>query len=345
LPGELEYIERTVLVFDDAAFAFEPPPPPPVYFLEPPPPELLAMKPPAAPPGAYMLPAPMFVSLPVYVDAPAYVVAPPNSFIFNNVHNTNNVPTRPDGQAASSSISPTNANNLADSPRLPPSVMTKASLTDGRSPPPPASNPAAWGEIKAPPRLPLSATSLMPLGPTYNPAAREEIKVPASLPPPAVSLTPPWPTYNPVAWQGIQVTVNPPLPAVSLTPFGPTDNETLASPRIAPLALATNSEAPLPVPTMLAPPSSRYLPLRTLRGAMLSPQSTGSIPVPIPRPVTRNRSSPIPHAASMPPPTAIEQAAQPTAPVVLVPRVALGGVLPKPQKRICSLVDGKRVCN
>jgi uncharacterized caspase-like protein len=351
LPGELEYIERTVLVFDDPAFAFELPPPSPVYFLEPPPPELLALKPPAAPPGAYILPAPVFVSLPVYVDVPVYVVAPP-SFILNNAHttlainNTNNVPTKPEGQAVSSSISPPNANNLADSPRLPPSVMTKATLIAGRGPPPPASNPVAREEIKVPPSPPLPAVSLTPLGPTYNPAAWEEIKVPLSLPLPAVSLTPPWPTYNPVAWQGILVNVNPPLPAVSLAPLAPTDNKTLASPRIAPLALATDSEAPLPVPTMLAPPPSLNMRLRTPRAAMLSPQSTGSIPLPTPRPVARNRSNPIPHAAPVSSPIAVEQAAQPTAPVFLhAPEVAPGGSLPKPQREICSLVNGKRVCN
>jgi uncharacterized caspase-like protein len=347
LPDEMEYVERAVLAFDDPAFALEPPPASPVYFLQPPPAELLALKPPAAPPEAHILPAPTFVSLPAYVDVPAYVVAPPNSFVFNAhkrlaINSSNNVPTNPDDQAVSSSISPPNANSLADSPRLPPSVVTKATLIG--SPPP--------EEIKGPPSPPLPAVSLTPLGPTYSPAALAEIKVTLSLPSPALSLTPPWPTYTPLAWQGIKVTVNPPLPAVSLMSAWPTENNALASPRIAPLALATDSEAPLPVPTMLTPPLRGSITPRTPGAAMPSRETTGSVPLPNPRPVTlarpaiRNRSIPVPQVASTSSPVAVDQAARPTAPVVVrTPNVALGASLPKSQQKRCSVVNEKRICN
>ena len=76
LPDELEYIERTVLVFDDPAFAFEQPQPSPVYFLAPSPPEFLDLTPPAAPSGAYILPTPNFLPLPAYVHVPADVLEP-----------------------------------------------------------------------------------------------------------------------------------------------------------------------------------------------------------------------------------------------------------------------------
>jgi len=206
LPDEAEYVERTVLMFNDPAFAFEPPPPSPVHFLEPPPSELLSLAPPAAPSGAHTLPTPMFVSLPDYVDVPAYVVAPPNSFIFNNAHKTPamnataNASTKPDEKAMSSAASApgtTGTNNLAGS-YLPPSVETKNTLNDGRNPPP----------------LPAS------------PAAREVIKVPQS---PAVS-APLWATLNPAAQEDIGEPPRPLLPAVSLLPLWATDYKTSANP-------------------------------------------------------------------------------------------------------------------
>ena len=195
LPDELEYIERTVLVFDDPAFAFEPPQPSPDYFLRPQPPEFLALAPPAAPSGAHILAEPVFVPLPVYVDVPAYVVAPPNSSIFNNAHktpvinSTDNVPTKPDGQAVSSSISTAYANGLADGPRLPSSGATNAKLVNGRT------NPVAREAIKVPPSPAVPVVPLMPLWATLDPAAREDIKAPLS-PPLAVSSMPFWATEN-----------------------------------------------------------------------------------------------------------------------------------------------------
>ena len=47
LPDELEFVERTALLFNDPAFALESPHPSPAYFLEPAPPELLALAPPS----------------------------------------------------------------------------------------------------------------------------------------------------------------------------------------------------------------------------------------------------------------------------------------------------------
>src|SRR5690349_13748414 len=125
LPDELEFVERTALLLNDPAFAFEAPQPAPAYFLEPPPSELLALAPPDAPSDAYGLPAPGFVSLPVYVDLPANVLAPPNSPAFNSVEkaplrNAIDLPTGANGQSKASTILPSSASNLMDSPRLPP---------------------------------------------------------------------------------------------------------------------------------------------------------------------------------------------------------------------------------
>ena len=72
-PDELEYIERSVLVFDDPTFAFEQPQPPPVYFLAPSPPEFLDLTPPTAPSQAHLLPTPSPLPLPAYVHLPADV--------------------------------------------------------------------------------------------------------------------------------------------------------------------------------------------------------------------------------------------------------------------------------
>jgi uncharacterized caspase-like protein len=303
LPDELEYIERTVLVLDDPAFALELPQPSPVYFLEPPPPEFPALAPPAAPSGAYILPAPMFVSLPVYVGVPADV----------------------DGQAVSSSVSPLgtagNTNNLADSPRLPPSVAPKAMLINSRSPPPPAVKPVVSEEVKAPPSPPL----------------------------PTVSLTSPWPTDNKTpAIQGIEP------PALT------TDNEPLRTRRTA-MSRATGSiPLPTPRPITLAPPPTG-MPQQTPHDAMLSPQTTDSIPLPPPRPPTfappptRNRPKPIAHAASTSSPIEAERAAQPLSTLLnrlgpstqsaRPPKVAVGASPPKPQRKPCPVLDGRQICS
>lgn len=280
LPDELEYVERAVLVFDDPALAFESPQPSPVYFLAPSPPEFLDLRPPAASSGAHTLPAPIFLPLPAYVRLPADVLAPKPSISSNAretlaIRTAIDVPTTPDERAMPASISPLRTVN------------------------PPAVNPVASEEIKAP--------------------------------------------------------LSPSLPTISSTPLWLTDIETLAYPGIEPPARTTDSEAPIPVPTMLAPPSTDMplrtrpnamlslrgtgsvplpiprsvaiapprtgLPLRTPRAAILSPQTTGSIPPSIPRPVTPaqpptpNRSKPIASAASTSSPIRNDQAKQPkTAP-------------------------------
>jgi uncharacterized caspase-like protein len=167
LPDELQYIERTALVFDDPVFAFEPPPPLPAYFLGPPPPELLALEPPAAPSGPYALPAPMLASLPAYVVLPASVTAPPI--------------TSPGGIG--------NAGNRADSPRLPPAVAAKAMLIGSRNPPPqPAADPTAREQIKAlpvPPPPTASLTPLVPASPGVESPALTTNREPVAMTPPS----------------------------------------------------------------------------------------------------------------------------------------------------------------
>ena len=343
LPDELEYVERTVLVFNDPAFAFEPPQPSPVYFLEPPP-ELLALAPPNAPSGAHILPTPMLVSLPVYVYVPAYVEA---LHIFNSARkalagNSNDVPNKPDGQAVSSAILP-NASNLADSPHLPTSVATKATLINSLRPPP-ASNPAAREEIKVPLSLPVPVT---PLWATYDPVAWKEIKAPPNPPVSVVAMTSLWATYYPKAWEEIKAPQSQPLQVVSSTPSWPIDNATLASPRIASPALTTDNEIPLL--TILAPPPTSMLP-RTGRTAMPSPRTTGSIPLPIRRPATfasppaRKRPTPITRAASTSSPIDVGQSQQPA---LLLNRVAPSSQrpLPKPQKKPCTVVNERLICS
>ncbi|MGB9114622.1 caspase family protein [Bradyrhizobium sp.] len=323
LPDELEYVERSVLVLDDPAFAFEPPQPSPVYFLEPPPPEFLDLKPPGAPSGAHTLPAPTFVPLPVYVRLPAEVVAP-NPLIFSNaresINTTNDATAKPDGQAASSPISPPRGgDNRAGSARLAPSVAAKATVINSPSPPP-------------------SAVSQV---------ARVEIKPPLAAPSPAASLMPPWLT----------------------------DITTPVNRGIEPPTLTTESDVPIPAPTMFAPPSSgltlrtwsygipsspttvrvplpiprsvAHARLRTgLPPEMPSPQTTGSIPPSVPRsvtlapPATRNPSKPVANAASTPSPIRTDQAKQPKTPplnrpasstqVARTPKESPGGSPPTP---------------
>ena len=328
LPDEPEYIERTVLMFDDPAFAFEPPPPSPVHFLEPQPSELLALAPPAASSGAHVLPTPMFVSLPAYVDVPAYVVAPPNSSIFNNAHKVpainaaNNAPTRPDGQAVSSSILPSGTagkNNLADSSRLPPSVATKTTLIDSRAPPPPAANPVA----------------------------REAIKVPQSPAVPA-ALTPLWATLDPAGGrQDINALPGPPLPTVPLLPLWATDYKTPANPGIG-VPLRTRRAA------SLSPRATGSLPSAISRPATLAAPPTGVPLAALPPLPARNRSKPIAHAAPGSPAIKVDQAAQPPAsqPGRLAPstqrppKVPPAASPPKPQaQKPCPVVNGQPSCS
>jgi uncharacterized caspase-like protein len=129
LPDELEYVERTVLVFDDPALAFERPQPSPAYFLAPPPSEFLDLKPLPAPSGAHNLPLPTLVLLPAYIRLPADVLVP-NSSISDNVGETlairtaSEIPTKPEERAARPSISAPNP--LAINPVSP--EETKAPL-------------------------------------------------------------------------------------------------------------------------------------------------------------------------------------------------------------------------
>jgi uncharacterized caspase-like protein len=252
LPDEAEYVERTVLMFDDPAFAFEPPPPSPVHFLEPQPSEIVTLAPPAAPSGAHTLPTPMFVSLPDYVDVPAYVVIPPNSFIFNNarkapaVNATTNAPNKPDGKAISSSASaPGTAgkNNLAEISHLPPSVATTNMLNDGPNPPPLPANAAAREAIKVPQSPAVSAAST-PLWANLNPAAQQEINEPPSSPLPAIPLLPLWATdYKTSAKPGM------PRATGSLPPPIPRA-QTFAAPT------ASNRPTPIAHPASSSPPKA-----------------------------------------------------------------------------------------
>jgi uncharacterized caspase-like protein len=153
---------------------------------------------------------------------------------------------------------------------------------------------------------------------------------------------------NPVASEAPKTPLSPPLPTVSLTAIWPTDNKTPVSPGA--LTKNTDHEASIPVITMLAPLPSG-VPLRTPRAAAQSPQTTGRIPLPLPRPATvarplrtphaptltpqttdsfpltiprpvtlapppnRNRSKPVAQAASASSPKEVDQAVQPTASV------------------------------
>jgi hypothetical protein len=304
LPDELLYIERAALLFDDPAFAFEPPPPSPVYFLEPAP-EFMALGPPVAPSGAYVLPTPVLAPLPVYVGVPAYVAAPSNPSALNT------------------------ANNLANSPRLPPSVAPKATRIDSQGPPPSAVDPLPREEVSAPSKPPLPTVALTPLQPTDN-----DIPARPGIEPPALTST----LASPPAGMALQS-----RPTAKLWPRA-----------------AGGVPLPMPRPAMLAPPPTG-MPLRTPPAA--TPLPAASIPLPMPRPAllasspTRNRSKPIARAASTSSPTGVDQAEWPTAALlrrqaqqppsprlVRAPNVAAGVSLPKPDKKPCPIVNGRRVC-
>ena len=301
LPNELEYIERTVLAFDDPAF--EPPPPPSGYLLQPPPPELLAMEAPAASSGAHTLPVPAVVPLPVYIGVPADI-APPNSGNALTLANTApiDVPTNAVGHAVSSSIPSTGS-------------------ADNRSSPAPAVNPVTSEEIKARPSLPVPMVPLTPLTPTdSNPPAAWGIGPPAlatsnEAPTPAPAMLAPPPTY-----------------------------------RSGRLALRT--PLPIPRPVTLVPPASG-LPLRSPRAAALSPQTTGSNPLPAARPgvpaptPARNRPKPIPPAANQAkqPATPVRNTPAPGPPLERDPEVEGGVSPPAAEENPCRPVDGRLVCN
>jgi uncharacterized caspase-like protein len=328
LPDELEYIERTTLVLDDPAFAFEVPQPSPVNFLEPPPREFRDLTPPVAPSGAYVLPEPIFVPLPVYVRVPADVIAP-TPLIFDNARETLvirpaiDVPNVPNKQSASSAISIPSANNLAYGLRLPPSVAAKATRISNLSPPP---------------------LVVHPLAPAVNPVASEEIKTPLTPTSRTASVTPQWFTdIKRLANPGI----DPPTLATDSATSIPISS--LAPPStIVPFMLSVTGSVPLPNPrsVALARPRTGLSP-RTPRAAMLSPQTTGSIPPSVSRsitlapPLTRNRSKPIATSASTSSAVKPDEAKQPKTPVldrpkpsprlVRAPRVSPEVLPPKPE--------------
>jgi hypothetical protein len=298
LPDELEYIERTTLVLDDPAFAFEAPQPSPVNFLEPPPREFRDLTPPAAPSGALVLPVPIFVPLPAYVRVPADVIAP-TPLIFDNARETLvirpaiDVPNGPNKQSASSAISIPSANNLTDGPRLPPSVAAKATRISNLSPPPLAVNPVAT---------------------TVNPGTSEQIKTSLTPASRTASVTPQWFTdIKRLANPGI----DPPTLATDSATSIPISS--LAPPStIVPFMLSVTGSVPLPNPGSVAPAQARTgLPPRTPPAAMLSPQTTGSIPPSVSRsitlapPPTRSRSKPIATSAATSSAINPDQAKQP----------------------------------
>lgn len=322
LPDELEFVERTALLFNDPAFAFESPQPLPAYFLEPPPPELLALAPPDAPSEAYVLPAPSFVPLAAYVDVPANVVTPPHSPAFDSAQTVPlrkaiDVPTGPNGQAKVSAMLSSNASEPSDGPRLPSSVATKAASIGGRRPLPLiASKPLAREAIKASANPAVAELASTPLWAIYKPLARKEVNTigaPTDL----------WATYYPMAWEATKA------PSGSRKPW-PVDNRTPANSRIAPPALTADDERPVGATSPMFAPSQR-------------PAASSATPLPAPRPgtvavrPTRQRPAPIAHAGSSP--TGAGQVQQPAASLSRVapssraarpPKVELEGSSPKP---------------
>ena len=303
LPDELEYVERAVLVIDDPPSAFESPQSSPVYFLAPSPPEFSDLRPPAASSGAHTLPVPIFVPLPVYVRLPVDVLVPNPSISGNareelGIRTAIDVPTKPDEQAAPTSISPLRTVN------------------------PPAMNPVASEEIKAPLSLPLPTASLTPQW------------LPDQMTLSNLGIEPP--TFSTGSSTGSKAPI--PVPTM-LAPLSagmsfPTQRNAMPS------SLATGS-LPLPVPRSVALAPSRIgLPLRTPRTAMVSPQTTGNIrpsisrPVTLAQPPTRRGSKPIASAGSTSSPIKDDQAKQPrTAPsphLVRAPKVSPEVLPPKP---------------
>ncbi|MDR3483866.1 MAG: caspase family protein [Bradyrhizobium sp.] len=269
LPDELEYIERTVLVFDDPAFTFEQPQPPPVYFLAKSQPEFLDLTPPpTAPSQAHLLPTSNPLPLPAYVHVPADV-AEPKAQLLNDAHEMLNVKTANDGKTnkderdASLSISPHKADNAdpGGGVRLPTSVAAKATLLNSQSPSPPAVNPAASKEIKVPSAPSLKTVTLTPQGSTDKTL-----------------------TSTGTEPRNSTIEVEAPIPV-------PT---TLTSPSTGVLSGAWSSEmllwratggGPLPVPRSLARSRTGLSP-RTPGFTMPSSETTGSIRASIPQSVT-----------------------------------------------------------
>ena len=174
LPDELEYIERSVLVFDDPTFAFEQPEPPPVYFLAPSPPEFLDLTPPTAPSQPHLLPTPSPLPLPAYVHLPADVAEPK---LLNGVHEMPNVETANGSETNNgerdtslSMMSHDNADrsDRAGGVRLPAAAAQKATLLNSQTLLPTAPNPVTSEQIKVPSAPSLKTATLTPLGSTDN---------------------------------------------------------------------------------------------------------------------------------------------------------------------------------
>jgi len=237
--------------------------------------------------------------------------------------------------AITASISPPTALEVLDGPRLPPSVLTKATLIDSRSPPP--SIPVPREKIDVPPGPSISAVT--PFWAILDPA-QEVIKADLSRPLPAASLTPLWATLDPSSQEASYF-----LPMESLPPLAPTNPDASASLAIEPPSLERDDTPPIVVPTTLAPLPTGT-PLSTRRKGTPSSLTTGSIPLPASRPAifapppTAAPTKPVSRAASVSAPIGAAQAKQPHAPPLkrLVPsadlahppKAATGVSAPKP---------------
>jgi uncharacterized caspase-like protein len=192
-PDELEYIERSVLVFDDPAFAFEQPQETPIYILAKLPREFLELKPTAAPSQGYVLPTSSFAQLPPFVHIPADV-AEPKAQLLNSAQDIANVTpaknreTYKDERETSLSISSRKVEN-AD-PRgginLPASIAVRALPPDSQNPAP----PTGVEPIKLPSAPPLKTATSMPGGSIEN---KTRTSTGAELPNATIEVEPPIP--------------------------------------------------------------------------------------------------------------------------------------------------------
>ena len=269
-PDELEYIERTVLVFDDPAFAFEQPQPPPIYFLAKLPPEFLHLKPATAPSQSHLLPTSSAAPLPSYVHIPADV-AEPKAQVLNGAQDMVNVRPAKDGETykderdASLSISPRKADKADPSGgvRLPASIATKVTLPNSQSPPPPAVNPVASESIKHPSAPSLKTVTSSSRGPTDN---KTRTSTGAEMPNATIEIAAP--------------TLSPTTLALSSTGllFGAWNSGML---------LWRPSGSPVPASRSFALARSRIdLSARTPGFTAPSPETTGSIPTSISQSIT-----------------------------------------------------------
>ena len=269
LPDELEFVERTALLFNDPALALESPQPSPAYFLEPPPPELLALAPPDAASEAYVLPATSFVPLPVYVELPANVEAPSNSPVLAAekapLRSAIDVPAVPNGRPNASSIPSSSARAFLDSPRLPTSVAAKAAMIGGRRLPQLiTAKPLPRELVRAAPKPAAVELASAPFWAIYKPQAPKEINTIAAAP------TDPWATYYPLAWEATKV------------PSGARKPWPVANRRIGPapedeLPVAATNSALAPAQRAAAPPAAS-LPLP--RPATVVPRPIHQRPAP-----------------------------------------------------------------